>query len=78
MRGSSRGIHQDSLVFNMEDLREKTEEELKTYNPPIMLNEYIEGREFSIGIIGNDDNIKVLPIQEVDYQSTRGFIKFIV
>ena len=64
--GSSRGIHQDSLVFNMEDLREKTEEELKTYNPPIMLNEYIEGREFSIGIIGNDDNIKVLPIQEVD------------
>ncbi len=31
-----------------------------------MLNEYIEGREFSIGIIGNDENIKVLPIQEVD------------
>lgn len=64
--GSSRGIHQDSLVFNMEDLRKKLEEELKIYNPPIMLNEYIEGREFSIGIIGNNEDIMALPIQEVD------------
>lgn len=64
--GSSRGIHQDSLVFNMEDLRKKTQEELKIYNPPIMLNEYIEGREFSIGLIGNGQDIEVLPIQEID------------
>lgn len=64
--GSSRGIHQDSLVFNRKDLEKKTREELKIYNPPIMLNEYIEGREFSIGIIGNGEDITVLPIQEVD------------
>lgn len=64
--GSSRGIHQDSLVFNMEDLRSKAQEELKIYNPPIMLNEYIEGREFSIGLIGNGQDIEVLPIQEID------------
>ena len=42
--GSSRGIHQD--IFDMNSLIKK-EEELKIYNPPIMLNEYIEGREFS-------------------------------
>lgn len=64
--GSSRGIHQDSLVFDMDTLKEKVEEELQIYNPPIMLNEYIEGREFSIGIIGNGEDITVLPIQEVD------------
>ena len=70
--GSSRGIHQDSLVFNMEDLRKKLEEELKIYNPPVMLNEYIEGREFSIGIIGNGQDIMVLPIQEVDLSNLPG------
>lgn len=64
--GSSRGIHHDSLVFDMNSLVKKVEEELNTYNPPIMLNEFIDGREFSIGIIGNNDNITVLPIQEVD------------
>lgn len=64
--GSSRGIHQDSLVFNKEDLIKKVSQELKIYNPPIMLNEFIKGREFSIGILGNEDDINVLPIQEVD------------
>lgn len=64
--GSSRGIHQDSLVFDYEALKKKAEEELEVYNPPIMLNEFIEGREFSIGILGNDEDMMVLPIQEVD------------
>jgi len=64
--GSSRGIHQDSLVFDMDSLVKKVDEELKIYNPPIILNEYIEGREFSVGIIGNGHDIEVLPIQEVD------------
>ncbi|NLN15342.1 MAG: ATP-grasp domain-containing protein [Tissierellia bacterium] len=64
--GSSRGIHQDSLVFNKEQLVEKVKDSLETYTPPIMLNEFIEGREFSIGIIGNGDDVTILPIQEID------------
>lgn len=75
--GSSRGIHQDSLVFDMASLIKKVSEELQIYNPPIMLNEYIEGREFSIGIIGNGEDITVLPIQEVDLSNLPdGFKKF--
>lgn len=64
--GSSRGIHQDSLVFNKEELYNKVKEELTLYNPPIILNEYIQGLELSIGIIGNGDYMRVLPIQELD------------
>lgn len=65
--GSSRGIHQDSLVFNKEDLYKKVKEELSIYNPPIILNEYIVGKEFSVGVVGNGDEIEVLPIQELDF-----------
>ena len=64
--GSSRGIHQDSLVFDMDSLVEKVSEELQVYNPPIMLNEYIEGREFSVCVMGNGEDVTVLPIQEID------------
>lgn len=75
--GSSRGIHQDSLVFNRDELIKKVEEELKIYNPPIMLNEYINGREFTIGIIGNGDEVTILPIQEVDLSNLpEGLLKF--
>lgn len=75
--GSSRGIHQDSLVFNREDLIKKVAEKLSIYNPPIMLNQFIDGREFSIGILGNEDDTKVLPIQEVDLSDLPGdLLKF--
>lgn len=67
--GSSRGIHENSLVFSKEELINKVEEDLKIYNPPIMINEYIEGREFTVGILGNGKNIKVLPILEVDFSA---------
>ena len=67
--GSSRGIHEDSLIFDMESLKNKVAEELILYNPPIMVCEYIEGREFSIGILGNGKQIEALPILEVDFEN---------
>lgn len=67
--GSSRGIWQNSLVFNKDDLLSKVKECLNTYDPPAMITEYIEGREFTVGIIGNGTNISVLPILEVDFSN---------
>ena len=64
--GSSRGIYQDSLTFDKDSLLRKMEEVLSLYTPPILLNEFVEGRELSVGVIGNGENISVLPIQEVD------------
>ncbi|MDD3840845.1 MAG: ATP-grasp domain-containing protein [Clostridia bacterium] len=66
---SSRGIHQDSLVYDMKSLKSKVKEELAVYNPPIMINEYVDGREFTVGILGNRDNVEVLPILEISYDS---------
>lgn len=63
--GSSRGIHSDSLVYDMDSLIKQVEKKLSIYNPPILLNEYIEGREFTVGVIGNDKP-RVLPIEEID------------
>lgn len=65
--GSSRGIYQDSLVNDKESLKKLIEKHLKRYNPPIMIMEYIEGREFTVGIIENGE--KVLPILDVDFSN---------
>lgn len=65
--GSSRGIQDNSLTYDKESLVEKVKESLELYNPPIMIMEYIEGREFTVGILGDGDNIKVLPILEIDF-----------
>lgn len=67
--GSSRGIHENSLVNNLDDLIEKVNDDLQVYNPPIMVSEYIDGREFTVGVIGNGENIRVLPILEIDFSN---------
>lgn len=67
--GSSRGIHDNSLVLNDDELFEKVKEDLKIYNPPIMITEYIEGRELTVGVLGNGKNLTVLPILEVDFSN---------
>lgn len=65
--GSSRGIRNENLVYNVDDLRSVTDKILTLYNPPLMLMEFIDGREFSVGIIGNGKNLRVLPILEVGF-----------
>ena len=67
--GSGRGIHNDSLVYDMDMLKRKVAEELSTYNPPIMVNKYIEGREFTVGVLGNGSSIRVLPIMEISFEN---------
>lgn len=67
--GSSRGIHQSSLVFNKEELIKKVRECLNSYDPPVMITEYIDGREFTVGLLGNGENISVLPIVEIDFSN---------
>lgn len=67
--GSGRGIHKNSLVYDMKSLKKIVIEELSTYNPPIMITEYIDGQEFTVGVLGNDDNITVLPILQIGFEN---------
>jgi D-alanine-D-alanine ligase len=68
--GSSIGINWNSVVNDEKDLRAKLAEMLEIYRQPILIEKFIEGREFSVGIIGNfsqSDEPIVLPILEVDF-----------
>jgi D-alanine-D-alanine ligase len=60
------GIDSDSVVPDIQILRNKVEYILDTYHQPAMVEEYIDGREFNVSIIGNF-NPFILPIFEIDY-----------
>jgi len=64
--GSSIGINEDNVVWNEDSLRKKASNMLKKYEEPILVEEFIEGRELSVGLLGNDKP-QVLPILEVDF-----------
>lgn len=61
--GSSKGIMDDCVVRNKAELDKKVKEITKNFGPEILIEEYIEGREFTVSVMGNRD-IKVLPIVE--------------
>lgn len=66
--GSGFGIHKDSVVCNEEDLMKKVKSLLKDYHPPVLVEEFIEGRELTVGVIGNGNKKQCLPIMEIDFE----------
>lgn len=64
--GSSVGITNESVVTNEKALRNQIEKVLDTYGEPSLVEEFCSGREFTVGIIGNNPP-RILPIIEVTF-----------
>ncbi|MFH0701629.1 MAG: ATP-grasp domain-containing protein [Candidatus Woesearchaeota archaeon] len=64
--GSSVGITNDSYVTNGEQLKKQIARIFDQYHQPVLVEEYLEGREFTVSILGNE-NPRVLPIVEIDF-----------
>jgi D-alanine-D-alanine ligase len=68
--GSSMGINWDNVVFDEAALRAKLSEMLETYKQPILGERYIDGREFTTGLLGNflpDEEPRFLSVLEIDF-----------
>ncbi|MGE3067406.1 MAG: methyltransferase domain-containing protein [Hyphomicrobiaceae bacterium] len=68
---SSIGITKDAVVKNERALLEYLER-LRTDFPktPILVQEYLQGAEYSVGLIGNpEQGLRALPVLEVDYST---------
>ncbi len=58
---ASIGIHADSVVVNEADLRRKVAQLVGLYRQPAIVEQFIAGREISVGVIGNGDALHVFP-----------------
>ena len=66
--GSSKGIFSSSLVKNKKELEAEVRRIIFSYNQPSLIEEFLPGREFTVAVLGNDDEAEVLPIIEIRYE----------
>ncbi|MCX7834415.1 MAG: ATP-grasp domain-containing protein [Ignavibacteria bacterium] len=64
--GSSKGIYNSSVVNNEIELKREVERIKEIYKQPALIEDFIKGKEFTVAMLGNGENVKVLPIIEIN------------
>lgn len=65
--GSSKGISDICIATNKEELKTLVSNNIKAYGQDMLVEEYIDGREFTVGVLGNGDDIHVFSPMEIIY-----------
>lgn len=68
---ASIGIENKSVVYNNSELKQRIEYILDEHRQPALIEEYIDGREINVSVVGNpvnsSDDLIVFPISEIDF-----------
>ncbi|HEX4684138.1 MAG TPA: hypothetical protein VH277_15585, partial [Gemmatimonadaceae bacterium] len=63
---ASLGITSASVVHELKDLFSRIGELQSEYQQPVLVEQFVEGREFYVGVLGNA-NAEALPVIELDF-----------
>ena len=65
--GSSKGLSKDSVAYDVEGIERAVRRIHEEFGEPALVEEFIEGREVTVGLIEGENGVEVLPILEVDF-----------
>jgi D-alanine-D-alanine ligase len=68
LEGSAKGINSSNVVKTEEELFSKANELIKIYKQEVLVEEFIEGKELTVGILENGKTT-ILPILEIDFST---------
>ncbi|MFN3704655.1 MAG: ATP-grasp domain-containing protein [Thermoflexales bacterium] len=65
--GTGMGIHNESIVYNERQLRDRVAWLITAYDQPALIEPFIDGQDLTCGLVGNGQDVHFFPINEVDY-----------
>lgn len=65
--GSSKGIFENSFVENPNIAKKKINELILKYKQGVIVEEYLPGKEFTVAVWGNGEEIEILPIIAMNF-----------
>jgi D-alanine-D-alanine ligase len=63
--GSAKGVTTDSVIQDYLQLKSRVGFLLKTYRQPVLVEEYLSGEEFTVAVLGNGEESRVLGMMQV-------------
>jgi len=63
---ASLGIRSNSVVHDLRELFTRIDALQSEFQQPVLVEEFVEGREFYVGVLGNA-NVRALPVMELDF-----------
>ena len=67
--GTGKGINQQSVIRHEKDYQSVCRDLLKKYDQPVLVEEYLPGREYTIGVIGNGHEVMIPGVVEVVFHA---------
>ena len=64
--GTGKGITEKNLVHSESELRQMVDYLLTRFNQPALVEEYLPGREFTVGVIGSGDDATAIGGMEIE------------
>jgi D-alanine-D-alanine ligase len=65
----SYGMDANSVLWRDEQLAAKLDQLFGLYKESVILESFVDGRELSVSLLGNDERVEVLPIREIDFSA---------
>jgi len=63
--GTGKGIDTNSVINNAEQLKERCTYLLNQFKQPVLVETYLSGREFTVGIVGTGDQARSVGVMEI-------------
>lgn len=67
--GSSKGITDGNLCWDRDHLVNQIRFLLENYHQPVLVEQYLPGKEFTCGVLGNGEEATVLPIVGMNFEA---------
>ena len=65
--GTGKGISAKSIINNFQELEKTCNELLQEFKQPVLVEKYLPGREFTVGITGTGKNAECVGVMEVNF-----------
>lgn len=72
--GSGKGVTAKSCIENPAQLKDVCEDLLQKFNQPVLVETYLPGREFTVGMLGTNETARVIGIMEIVIDTKRAAV----